>query len=64
MVKLFYDLIYNPPKTRFLSEAEKKGHKIFNGRDMFLYQAQEAFNLWHNIKPKINEKLIDYLYND
>ena len=63
-VKLFYDLIYNPPKTRFLSEAEKKGHKIFNGRDMFLYQAQEAFNLWHNIKPKINEKLIDYLYND
>ena len=63
-VKLFYDLIYNPPKTRFLLEAEKKGHKIFNGRDMFLYQAQEAFNLWHNIKPKINEKLIDYLYND
>ena len=63
-VKLFYDLIYNPPKTRFLSEAEKKGHKIFNGRDMFLYQAQEAFNLWHNIKPKINERLIDYLYND
>ncbi len=62
--KLFYDLIYNPPKTKFLSKAENLGHKIFNGRDMFLYQAQEAFNLWHNLKPTINERLIDYLYND
>ncbi len=62
--KIFYDLIYNPSKTNFLLEAEKKGHKIINGRDMFLYQAQKAFNLWNNITPKIDEKLIRYLYND
>ena len=37
--KIFYDVIYNPPKTNFLLEAEKKGHKVINGRDMFLYQA-------------------------
>jgi len=62
--KFFYDVIYNPPKTSFLLKAKKKGHEIINGRDMFLYQAQQAFNLWHNITPKINKKLIRYLYND
>ena len=61
---IFYDVIYNPPKTTFLIEAEKNGHKIFNGRDMFLYQAQKAFNLWHNLTPKIDKKLINYLYDD
>ena len=62
--KIFYDVIYNPPKTNFLLEAEKNGHEIINGRNMFLYQAQKAFNLWHNITPKINKQLINYLYND
>jgi shikimate dehydrogenase len=62
--KIFYDVIYNHPKTSFLLEAEKKGHKVINGRDMFLYQAQKAFNLWHNLTPNINDQLINYLYND
>ena len=62
--KIFYDVIYNPPKTSFLSVAEKNGHKIINGRDMFLYQAQKAFELWHNLLPDVNQKLIEYLYND
>ena len=62
--KIFYDVIYNPIKTLFLLEAEKLNHKIINGRDMFLYQAQEAFNLWHNFKPLVDKKLIKYLYND
>jgi shikimate dehydrogenase len=62
--KIFYDVIYNPPKTSFLLEAEKKGHKVINGRDMFLYQAQKAFNLWHNLTPNIDAQLINYLYND
>ena len=62
--KIFYDVIYNPPKTSFLSVAEKNGHKIINGRDMFLYQAQKTFELWHNLLPDVNQKLIEYLYND
>ena len=62
--KFFYDVIYNPSKTSFLLNAEKKGHEIINGRDMFLYQAQKAFNLWHNITPTIDEKLTRYLDND
>ncbi|MDC0532611.1 shikimate dehydrogenase [Candidatus Pelagibacter sp.] len=62
--KIFYDVIYNPSKTSFLLEAEKKGHRVINGREMFLYQAQKAFNLWHNLTPKIDDQLINYLYND
>jgi shikimate dehydrogenase len=31
---------------------------------MFLYQAQKAFNLWHNLTPSIDDQLINYLYND
>ncbi len=62
--KIFYDVIYNPSKTTFLSEAEKNGHKIINGREMFLYQAQKAFDLWHNLLPDVDGKLIKYLFND
>jgi len=62
--KTFYDVIYNPSKTSFLQQAEKLNYKIINGRDMFIFQAQEAFKLWHNIQPKIDQKLIEYLYND
>ena len=56
--KLFYDIIYNPGKTNFLSTGEKLGHKIENGKMMFIYQAQLAFKIWHNFLPKINNKLL------
>ena len=56
--KFFYDIIYNPKKTNFLIEAKKKGNLIENGKMMFLYQAQLAFELWFNIKPEINEEVI------
>ena len=56
--KLFYDIIYNPKETNFLIEAKKNGNLIENGKMMFLYQAQLAFELWFNIKPEINEEVI------
>ncbi len=57
--KLFYDVIYNPRKTNFLLKAKKFGNQIENGKMMFIYQAQLAFKIWHNISPKVNDKLID-----
>jgi len=57
--KLFYDLIYNPRKTNFLLEGEKLGNKIENGKMMFIFQAQLAFKIWHNLLPKIEDKLLD-----
>ena len=62
--KLFYDLTYNPPKTDFLTNAEQSGNKIDNGKMMFIYQAQLSFNLWHNIEPKIDQKVLDIFKND
>ena len=57
--KLFYDVIYNPIKTNFLLEGERLGNQIQNGKMMFIYQAQLAFKIWHNILPKVHDKLLD-----
>ena len=57
--KLFYDVIYNPDQTNFLKKAELMGNKIENGKMMFIYQAQLAFKIWHNIMPKITENLLN-----
>ena len=59
--KLFYDIIYNPRKTNFLSKAKQFGNQIENGKMMFLFQAQLAFNIWHNILPKIDDETIKLL---
>ena len=57
--KLFYDVIYNPSKTKFLSKAKQFGNQIENGKMMFIYQAQLAFKIWHNIVPKVHNKLLE-----
>ena len=59
--KFYYDVIYKPSKTNFLLEAEKRGNKIENGTLMFIYQAQKAFEIWHNIKPEVNKEVKDLL---
>ena len=59
--KFFYDLIYNPEETYFLKEGKKLGHKIENGKMMFIYQAYLAFKVWHGIYPKVNNDIIDLL---
>ena len=59
--KLFYDVIYNPNETNFLSKAKQSGSKIENGRMMFIYQAQQSFALWHKILPDINDETIKLL---
>ncbi|MAD13371.1 MAG: shikimate dehydrogenase [Pelagibacteraceae bacterium] len=58
--KIFYDIIYKP-KTKFLLNAEKSGNKIIDGKMMFLYQAQKSFEIWHGIKPEINDEVINLL---
>ena len=59
--KLFYDVIYNPSKTNFLSQGEELGNRIQNGKMMFIYQAQLSFKIWNNILPKINSETIKLL---
>jgi shikimate dehydrogenase len=47
------DLIYQPMKTRLLSEADAAGAKIVNGVGMLLHQAALAFELWTGKRPPI-----------
>ena len=62
--KLFYDVIYNPAETNFLKNAKKNGNLIENGKLMFVYQALEAFKLWHEVEPKIDNEIFKLLEND
>ena len=59
--KFFYDVIYNPKKTNFLKTGKNLGCKVSNGKMMFIYQAFEAFRLWHKVQPEINEDLMTFL---
>tara|TARA_B100001287_G_scaffold264044_1_gene255511 strand:- start:39 stop:833 length:795 start_codon:yes stop_codon:yes gene_type:complete len=62
--KLFYDVIYNPSETNFLKKGKKLGNYTENGKLMFVYQALEAFKLWHGIEPKVDRETIRVLEND
>ena len=59
--KFFYDVIYNPRQTKFLTKAKQFGNQIENGKMMFIYQAHQAFTIWHKIMPKIDDKTIQLL---
>ena len=43
----FFDLVYNPSKTLFLSLAEKNGATIENGSKMLAIQAEESWKIWN-----------------
>jgi len=59
--KFFYDVIYNPSLTSFLKQGKRLGHKIENGKKMFIYQAYLAFKIWHGIYPSVNDEIINLL---
>jgi shikimate dehydrogenase len=59
--KFFYDVIYNPSETNFLKMGKKLGNKTLNGKLMFIYQGLAAFNIWHGLKPDVDENVIKLL---
>ena len=59
--KFFYDVIYNPSETNFLGYAKKNGNKIENGKKMFVYQAQASFKIWNDLKPIVDNKVMELL---
>ena len=62
--KLFYDVIYNPAETNFLKKGKQLGNVTENGSKMFIYQAVEAFKLWHGVEPEVNFETLKLLKND
>ena len=59
--KFFYDVIYNPKETIFLKRAKLFGNKTENGKMMFIYQAHQAFTIWHKSMPEIDDETINLL---
>ena len=56
--KFFYDVIHNPRETIFLKRAKLFGNKTENGKMMFIYQAHQAFTIWHKLMPIIDDEVI------
>ena len=51
---LVYDVVYNPIKTPFLKEAERRGARVVVGLSMLVYQGAEAFELWTGHKAPVD----------
>jgi len=48
---LVYDLVYNPPRTRLVSQAVRAGCRTIGGLDMLVAQAQAQFEWWTGVRP-------------
>lgn len=44
---ILYDLIYNPPLTKFLACGEMAGATVINGAEMLKLQAEKAWKIWN-----------------
>ncbi|MBV8253868.1 MAG: shikimate dehydrogenase [Chitinophaga sp.] len=44
---LLYDLVYNPPETKFLLAGKERGATIKNGHEMLILQAEAAWEIWN-----------------
>ena len=44
--KICYDIVYNPEKTKFLSQAEQAGARTIGGLEMLIHQGSRAFEHW------------------
>jgi shikimate dehydrogenase len=50
------DLVYNPLKTQFLSEAEARGALTVDGLGMLLHQAAPGFERWFGPTPVVDDE--------
>ncbi|AEE15269.1 Shikimate dehydrogenase [Thermodesulfobium narugense DSM 14796] len=53
--KVFFDMVYVPQYTPFLTEAKKFGAFVISGIDMLLYQGVKSFELIFKVSPPIED---------
>ena len=51
---LVYDLVYNPPHTPLLREAQKAGVATLGGLPMLVYQGAASFELWTGLVAPVS----------
>jgi 3-dehydroquinate dehydratase / shikimate dehydrogenase len=44
--KYAFDMVYNPPETKFLQLAKAAGAEVISGVEMFVQQAARQFEIW------------------
>jgi shikimate dehydrogenase len=54
------DAVYTPLWTPLLLAAKAKGAKIMTGRELAIYQAADAFELFTGLKPAIADMRIAF----
>lgn len=59
-VEVGYDLIFNPPTTKFMQLVTAHGGRAYNGAKMLLYQGIIAYELWTGMD--VDEALADETY--
>ena len=52
--QFYFDACYNPSKTQFLINAERKGCRILNGLGMSLYQGVAQIEIWTGQSAPVN----------
>ena len=61
---IYIDTIYNPYQTNMIRNLKSRNIQTFNGLDMFIYQGQKSFYIWHKINPEIDQELINLLESE
>ncbi len=51
---LVFDVIANPPETRLLAEARRRGARTVSGVAMLAYQGAESFRLWTGVEAPLD----------
>lgn len=62
-VEVGYDLIFNPPVTKFMRLCARAGARSYNGAKMLAYQGIIAFELWNDIQisEQIAKECVEHL---
>ena len=58
--EVVFDMVYNPPVTRLLREAEEQGRTTIAGTSMFVAQAARQFEIWtgHPASTEVFSKVL------
>ena len=59
--RIYFDAVYSPHMTKFLTDAHKSGSKVAYGVDMMIFQGVEAFRLWTGLET--SDETIDRARN-
>ena len=64
-VEVGYDLIFNPPVTKFMQLCEACGAHAYNGAKMLAYQGIIAFELWNQVQvsTQVAKECVEHLLN-